>query len=480
MSELIDALVKELSERAVGEKHDITGAPTQVGFLHGIGGVLSFPGVDPVIYHSIMGTRSIMGQLPTSPSLYTAPTYYTLTGVQTDSGSEAEADCDPSPTAGLLKACLTTSVFGRYKRQTPVIELNRLGSRVDRADPMDLTLVGSPIHGAGVFTQGVANPETPGDLLVNEVSKRMWELAISMHRLLSQDLWGGSPANDAGQIGSRKQMTGFATLVNTGYVDIETNQACAAVDSYVRDFGSVRVDTAPGVTNIVAAITDMWYQVNDRALRTGVMPVRWVFAMRAQLFYELTRIWPCSYLSYRCTLSGNNTNFIDAQDATRLRDEMQNGKYLLIDGVQVPVIVDDGIPELDGNDGAGAFPRGCFSSDIYLIPMSVVGGRAVTFMEYFQYSNPSLEAALGNMVLGKVDGAFLVVPIQTRQCFQFEIKIEPRLVLRTPWLASRLQNVVYCPIQHERDAFPADPYFTDGGRTSRQGPSYYSLWGGSP
>src|SRR3990167_7067790 len=90
-----------------------------------------------------------MGQLPATPSLYTNPTYYTITGVQDDSGSEAAENCDPSPTAGLKKACLTTSVFGRYKRQTPELELNRLGQLNDRADPMDLTLVGSPIHTTG-------------------------------------------------------------------------------------------------------------------------------------------------------------------------------------------------------------------------------------------------------------------------------------------------------------------------------------------
>src|SRR3990167_7862284 len=469
MGRVLDALLEEIKERdSEGYKHDTTSANTGAGYLHGIGGVLSFPGVDPVIFHTVMGSMSILGQLPTTPSLYDAPTYYTITGIQAESGDEAAADCDPSPTAGLMKACLTTSVFGRIKRQTPTIELNRLGRLVDRADPMDLALVGSPIHGSGIFTGGIANPDAPGDILTNEVSKRMWELAVILHRVISVDIWLGNPANDTGQEGSHKQMTGLATLVNTGYKDIETNVACAAMDSYLRSFGYGRIDIAPGSASIVNALTDIYYQVKDRALRTGVMPVRWVFAMRPQLFYELTAVWPCSYLSYRCNLTGTSaTEFVDAQDAVRFRDEMRAGKYLLIDGIRVEVVTDDGIAELNG-DESGSFPRGCFASDIYLIPMSVVGGRATTYLEYFQYANQSLQDALGNLVLGRVEGAFLTWPRQTNQCVVWQSKIEPRLVLRTPWLAARLRNLVYCPIQHDRDTFPGDPYHVDGGRRSEE------------
>lgn len=483
LKELASALLPEMQQQigrqyGVGFKHDVTGGPITVGYTHGPGGLLTFPGVDNALFHTIMGNQSIMGQLPTMPSNFAQPTYYTITGVQDESGTEAAANCDPSPIAGLMKACLTVSVFGRIKRQTSVLELNRLGMQNDRADPMDLTLVGSPIHGSGIFASGVADPSIPGNILVNEVARKFWELSIAVHRVIARDIWTGNPANDDGEQGSHRQMTGLDILINTGYVDAETNQACAAMDSYVRNFNNQRIDQSTGADNIIAAMADIWYQMNDRAMRTGVQPVRWVFAMRPQLFYELTSVWPCSYLSYRC-ITGNSksTEFIDAQDAVRFRDEMRAGNYLLIDGQRIPVVLDHGIDEDTNTEVGSAVPSGCFRSDIYLIPMSVTGGRAVTFMEYFQFNNPAVNDALGNMVLGKVDGAFLIVPIQTRQCFQFEVKVEPRLVLRTPWLAARLQNVVYCPIQHERDSFPEDPYFVNGGRTSRAGPSFFTLWG---
>lgn len=485
LEELAAALAPIMeSQKAVrfGLRHDASGTPISTGYSHGPGGLLTFPGVDPVVFSNMMGASSILGQLPAVPSVYTNPTFWTITGVGEDVGNEKDGVCDDAPVAGLMAGCLLTSVFGRYERATPELELNRLGQRNDRADPLDLTLVNSPIASSGIFGSGVQSNATPADIFVNEVSRKFWERNVSLWRLLSQQLWIGSPSNNVGISpgGGYKEITGFAELVNTGHLDAETGAVCRNMDSYVTSFGYRRIDSSD--SDIVAHITNMYHQVYRRAEMARILPVRWVMAMRSQLFYELTSIWPCSYLSFRCAVSpgfAGETNMrgnIDAQDAIRFRDEMRSGKYLMIDGVRIEVVLDEGIPELDGNDSGGNFPSGCFSTDIYLIPMSVVGGRAVTYLEYFQYSNPSLNDALGNMILGRIEGAFLTWPRQTNQCVVWQTKVEPRLIMRTPWLAARLQNVVYCPIQHEPDAFPGDPYYLNDGRTSRPGPSLYSHW----
>lgn len=458
----------------VALKHDISGTPSGAIYSHGPGGLLSFPGVDPVMFNATMGHTSILGELPATPSVYTNPTYWTITGVQADTGSEMDGVCDNAPTAGLMKGCLATSVFGRYERATPLLEVNRLGQRTDRSDPVDLRLVGSPIATGGPF-QTMSDINSPSDVFTNEVSRKFWERNVSFYRQLSRQIWVGNPTNNSAGLGY-KEMTGLQTLVNTGYKDAESGVACPAMDSYVVSFGNVRVDSS--TSQIVAAVTNAYHQVKTRAEGMGLMPVRWALAMRSGLFYELTSIWPCSYLSYRCSVSPGMAEpmngVIDAQDAVRLRDEMRAGKYLLIDGDRVDVIVDDGIPESDGNEGTT--PRGCFATDIYLLPFSVVGGQSTLFMEYFQFQNTSIQDALGGMILGRIEGAFITWPRQTNMCVQWQSKIEPRLVLRTPWLAARITDVNYCPIQHTRDSFPDDPYFTDGGKTSRPGPSYYSIW----
>jgi len=471
-------LMEQQKGRQFGLKHDAIGTPIATGYSHGPGGLLTFPGVDPTVFHTVMGNSSIMGQLPSMPSVYTNPTFMTITGVQDDVGVEKIDFCDNAPVAGLMKGCMLTSVFGRYERATPELELNRLGQRNDRSDPLDLALVGSPIASSGIFNSGIQSAAAPGDVLVNEVARKFWERNVSLWRLLSRQLWVGSPVNNSAG-GGYKEMTGFSTLVNTGHTDAETNASCPSLDSDLKDFNHVAIDDPN--SNIVDVMTALYHHLYRRAELTGILPVRWVIAMRSQMFYELTAIWPCSYLSYRCAVSpgmvapmvGN----IDAQDAIRFRDEMRAGKYLIIDGVRIEVILDEGIPELSGNDSGGNFPAGCFESDIYFIPMSVVGGRAVTYLEYFDYGNASLSSALGdNLILARTEGAFLTWPRQTNQCIVWQTKVEPRLIMRTPWLAGRLQNVVYCPMQHDRSPFPEDPYFVDGGVTTRDGPSLYSLW----
>lgn len=485
-TKVLDALVGEIAERmaarakagGVALKHDATGTPISTGYFHGPGGLLTYPGTDPEVFHTMVGNKGIIGQLPATPSLFTDTTFFTITGVQADIGSEKTELCGDPMTGGLTKGCLTTAPFGRYERATVEVELNRLGQRVDRADPVDLRLVGSPIDSDGFWGVGPGNPATQADLLSNEITKILFERAVSIHRLLSNQLWTGSPVNNAAS-GAYKEFLGFQGLVNTGFVDAVTGTACPSLDSDLKDFNYGRVDQQG--PDLVDALTSMMRFLKSLASRTGVDPVRWVFVMRESAFDQVARAWPCSYLTYRCQVtnaSGERVT-VNAADQVRMRDDMLQGKYLLIDGTRFEVVIDDGIPEFTNTTNANV-PSGCFSSDIYVIPMSVLGSRAVTYMEYFQYSNPSILTALGNMILGQIEGPFLTWPRQTNQCVVWNAKIEPRLILRAPWLAGRLQNVVYCPLQHEREPFPEDPYHVDGGKTSHPGPSLWGLWQRGP
>jgi len=474
--ELLPALQKaQAGQYGVGYKHDATGVPTGQ-YIHGPGGNLAFPGVDPSVFHTVVGNKGILGQLPATPSQYTNPTYYVITGVTGDTGSEQNAVCERPPSAGLKKTCLITSVFGRYSRSTREIEFDRVGKLRDRADPMDLVLVGSPIAQSGVFNTGPESVATPEDLLKNEIKQLMWERNVSLHRLVSVQLWQGNPVNNSVG-GGYMEMTGFDQLINTGYVDAQTNQRCYAVDSDLKNFNYGRIDNAAGGTSIVATVSAAYHYVKDLAERTGVMPVRWVLAMRSTMFYELTAVWPCSYLTYRCQVTGDQEVVVQGTEQVRMRDEMRAGKYLLIDGERIEVVLDDGIAEATNTTNANVV-AGCFASDIYLIPMSVVGGRGVTYLEYADYNAAPMRSVLqaGAQEI-MVEGAFATTLMRSNWCIYWITKLEPRLVMRTPWLAARIQNVQVCPLQHEREPFPADPYFTDGGVVGpRPGPSYYTPW----
>lgn len=473
-----EVLLEVLSRAAkeVGQKHNASGTPISTGYSHGPGGNLTFPGVDPTVFSTIVGSTGLLGMLPAMPSNYTNPTYQVITGVKADSGSEKTNVCDDAPIAGLAKGGIITSVFGRYERSTPELEINRLGARTDRADPLDLAMVGTPIAQGGLFGQGNANPATPADVLTNEISRKFWERNIALYRLLARQTWRGNPTNNTAG-GGYMEMTGLNVLVNTGYKDAQTATLLPSIDSQVLDFGSKVVNSTGNGALIVETLQYLMHYLQSLANDTGVDPVRWVIAMRKELFFELTKVWPCAYMTTGCQVATGSTQFVDATEQIRMRDEMRAGKYLMVLGERIDVVLDDGI-SFDTNTTSSAVASGNIRSDIFVLPMSVVGGRSTLYLEYFDFNNPSIDSALAgnNMILGRVEGAFLTVPKQKNFCVQWQTKIEPRLVLRTPWLAGRIKNVTASPALIPRQSFPDNPYWVNGGETTRSGPSYSHIW----
>jgi hypothetical protein len=382
--------------------------------------------------------------------------------------------------AGLLKACKLTSVFGRYRRQTRELYINRLGQRTDNADPMNLRLMNAyQMNDPLMRPDGLPGAGT--DVLNMEMAKVLFEFGVSVNRLLARQIFVGNPVNNTGGEGY-KELTGLDLLIGTGKVDVETGVACPALDSDIKDFNYQKVDSFENNNDIVKTITYLYRYVRNNARRSGMLPAEWLFVMREELFYELTANWPISYLTTRGAVRDadwQRGNF-DLGDIVAMRDNMRQESYLMIDGIRVGVVLDDGITEETAGMNSN-IDEGCFASDIYLVPLTVLGGTPVTYMEYFDHDNANIRAALadsrlGNQIWTTNAGAWIWTAERQRLCFLMEGKVEPRLVLRTPQLAGRVQNVQYCPLQHTRQPFPNDPYFFDGGNTSRTGPSYYNDW----
>lgn len=464
-----------------GFKHDSpTGTPTNI-YAHGPGGLFTLPGVDPDVFSAVLSTRGMIGMLPASPSIFTDPLFSAVTGVLGDTGSEKVNVCDDPPVAGLMKAGTLKAAFGRYERMTREFEINRLGQYINQSDPSYLRLVNSPTPMGGIADLPWGQ-EMRGTLL-DEYSKIFFELAVSFARLLSKQLWTGNPANNTAG-GGYKEFPGFEIQVSADKVDAETNQALPALYSDIKEFGYANVDGSNG-GDIVETLTYLMRYLRNNADRMNLDPVNWVIAMRPEAFYEITAVWPCSYLTYRCTFrSGDDSSRlnVNATDQVAMRDALRNGRYLLIDGMQVPVVLDDGIPE-DTNTTNGSVPNPCFASDIYVIPLTAMG-RQVTYMEYFNLSNEAIMQAMqegGYASSYSVSGNGLYMlhrkpPVNW--CIQWLAKIEPRLIMRTPFLAGRINNVSYCPFEPVRQPYPTDPYWVNGGRTNRNDfpPSFYSEW----
>ncbi|MFW6031146.1 MAG: hypothetical protein ACOC9T_01025 [Myxococcota bacterium] len=455
--------------KATGQKHDVSGAPTTTGFAHGPGGTFSFPGVDRTVLSTLVGTRpGVLSQIPTRLSQFVHPVYQVLTGVEEGGGAFPTDECsDPGFTPGSTKAGLLTSVFGHYRFSTQVFNVTRFGELNDRADPVDLQLLGDPM-GENPFGP-LTDPSTPAGVLQNEATKRLWELAIRAHRRLSQDIWTGQPSAD-----DFRPMTGLETIINTGKVDAETGAALPSVDPQITDFDYTRIDEEPD--EIVDAIVYEMRFTNDLAARTGVNQ-RGALFMREELFYELTKVWPCAYMTDNCVIdqAGGHRQTVDASDQIQMRDDMRRGRFLLVDGQQIPVIFDDGITE--ETDAESEVTDDCFASDIYWMPLGV-NGFATLFMDAFDMGNEHISALLGQMPNANLQVSgnryWLMHQNQEWTCVELGWDGRFRVVQRAPWLSWRIQNVQYCPRKHIRTPYPGDDNYVDGGVVERTAPDLES------
>jgi len=478
---LLEQLAKEL-EPVLRNKSLPSGSP--VGpYLHGPGGLFGVPGISRDVISTRVQARGLASALPARGTTDMQPLYPYITGFMAPTGSNPNGVCDDPQTAGPIKNCLQTAQFGRYSYQTREFELNRAGQRTNRGEFMDLTLVNSPLVSD---VGGLTTPATAagGRLsLVSEMAMRMVEVGVSFQDKLVRQVYTGNPANNTGG-GGYKEFMGLDILIGTTKVDAQTGTPCPSLRSDIKAFNYGNISTSGG-QSIVNVLTYMMRMLRHNAERMNMGGTTWAITMRQALFWELTAVWPCAYMTYRCAAQDNTQTqlVIDANDQLAMRDDMRNGMYLLIDGVRYPVIIDDGIVEENHADNANV-GLVSYASDIYIVPLTIRDGTmAATFWEYFDFSADNAAMADAR-VSGYTDQYFWTdggrylwhrkPPLNW--CIQMLSKIEPRLVLLTPHLAGRVTDVQYTPLQHEREAIQGDHYFTDGGVQSRSGTRLYSDW----
>lgn len=486
---LIDQLVEEL-------KHNTPNAQWQTGFRHTTpAGTPSLPyynampglglwgvsGLERDVFSTRIQPRGLGGSIPAFGTNRMWPRFAYITGYDAVSGSNPTAYCDDPQVAGPMRTCVQTADFGRYSFMTREFDITRVGEEQDRGYFTDLRLVNDPL------VESLGNnysPAIPGmaQLVGRETLQRFVEVGVAFQNKLLRQVYQGNPANDTGSEGYQ-EFPGLDILIGTGKVDAITGTACAALDSDIKNYNYVKVNQGTGDSSIVNVMSYMLRYLRSNAERMNMDPVSFAFVMRQALFWEITAMWACSYLTYRCGVNAQNPTTdsvsIDARDAIEFRDGMRSGQYLLLDGVQYPVIIDDGIDE-ESAINTNRITQGCYASDIYIVPLTIQGGMPVTFWQYKDYSQAVQAASDGN--IGQyywTDGGkwFWHAKPPRNWCVQWLALTEPRIVLLTPHLAGRLMNVQYCPLQHERTPFPGDPYNLAGGVSTRAAaPSLYAPW----
>lgn len=463
-----------------------TGAPAGP-YVYGPGGLFGVRGLErDVISTHTQITGSLGSILPISPSVDTTPLFPYITGFLRSDQQEKNAICDEPVDAAGFKTCIQTAQFGRKEFATRELEINRIGQRLNRGEFHDLNVVNGPLveQMGGLMAAFTGLNGQNAILAGREMVERMVEVGIAYERWFCPQVFTGNPANSSAG-GGYKEFPGLDILISTTKVDALTGAACPSLYSDIKSFSYRQVDDTNS-PDIVRVITTIMRILKSKAAQQNLAPVDIRMVMRDELFYAITEIWPCRYITYRCT-NIDNANVIDpvgsysAEAMFRMKTEMRQGSFLWVDGIQIPVVIDNCIPEENNSDNRN-ITAGCFASDIYFVPMTAMGGNLRTlYWQYYDYREGSLPAAQDahmNSMFWTDSGVFLwTIGEKKVWCIDAYAKVEPRLILRTPQLAGRLTDIVYCPLQHTDDPLPSQDYHVNGGvRTGRPAPSPYSEW----
>lgn len=452
-----------------GDLHTKTPATTS-NFtpLHGPGGIFTSPGLEREIVTAHVRPFGFAKDLPLLPSVYVNPRFGALTGYTDVDGDQPDNACEDAP-AGYVKSCTLTARFGRLRFDTQTIEMDDVMLKLHRGDFTDLILMGRVLGLSELEPSGMNENQILDIVTMSE----MVGAAVQTERNLNQQIWQGA-------IGTANQFPGLDVQIATGQKDADTGTLCPALDSDVKDFDYDAIDGTG--RDIVEYLSMLAYYLQYNALTMGLEPVSWTIVMRPQLWFELTAMWPCAYNTTKCspTVATNSTVFLDGRENTMERDSMRQNMYIDINGTRFPVVIDTGIYEHNNINDAN-LAAGEYASTIYMVPTTIRGTMPVTYREYVDYRAAQSDVALlsgSNTFFWTDQGVYSWAYEETKWCYKLSLKTEQRVVLRTPHLAGRIDNVKYTPLQHVREPDPDNPYFADGGVSLRDSVGTpYAVWG---
>lgn len=438
----------------IAQKHDITTQPA-VQYTHGASGLFSRSGVRPEMWSALPRVRTLSGILPFYRSEFAEQVHEILTGQLDSTGNNATSFCDLGPVAGKLKVCQQITKFGELNVSTEKIELPRVGMFKNRADtPRQLLNGGNADNRFVPEVMRVFPPDT-ADLRATV----LFRAGVQIERAIGLTEFAG--VQGASAIKSmQKEFRGIDGWVKTGYVDAVEGVACPAADSYVVNFNASIGATMSDGRDVVEAVTDAYITLTDRARQVGV-DASWVIAMHPYLFYSLTDAWACNYVTSRCEFTGTNNNrlIVNGSEVNQLRIDMLNGQYLLINGIPVPVVLCDGID--DGSQGNNNYKQ-----DLYILPLTA-NGRDVLYYEYFDLGNAYAQEFIGAMDASTYaiinDGLYAIATYQTGGCISYSLYSMVRLMLDTPFLAARVDDITFKYLLGTRSPYPGRSLYADGG-----------------
>lgn len=451
-------------------KHDAASTANTAQLMHGPGGLFNTPGLENAFLSTVIKPKGIGPLLPAFPTNYTDPRYGYITEIADDADAEPVEICDDAPTA-TLKSGTLSSEFGRVQTATDTIELATASMILNRADHTDLLLAGQLLSADGVEQpRNVTESGLMNNLIQTEMVKAAFLMGLKMNKLT----WQGNPA-DATAGEGYKPFRGIDLLVKTGHVDSATDNAVAALDSVVVD-GAWGTLGPGGDYAFVQELRYVLAYLNDLADNT-VGGAEFAIVMRPEVWEAVSDAWAAAYadeMTAQIDAATASRWMLDAASLTNARDQMKASQMLSIGGRTVPVILDSGILQLDNADDGVNIPLGSYSSSIFVLPLRIgAGNMPVLYWEYLNWgiAQNMLSAAGISEEVFWTDGARFIWTIDRKKtCIKLQTRVEPRIILRTPQLAARFDDLLVTPVRDFRSPHASDAGYVGGGETTRTAP----------
>jgi hypothetical protein len=453
----------------VGAKHDTSSATPSAQALNGPFpgnnsqfGVFSGAGVRPGSFSTLARVDSVLRFIPFFRSVNYNELIEIMTGVTEGSGSNATGSCATAPKAGDFKVMRQNSTFGIIHEGTKVDDITQAGMRRDYADIdrelYNLSMAENPLL-----------PQVPGidgqSVATSKLRASMFTLGVDIERNASRVFWSGTAGTEDNTYrGIARQWAGIESLVKTGYTDSVTGVVAPAADSMVKSYNALITGTDSASRNFVTGLTDLVYSMIARAEALQMPGVQWALVMRRDLFREAAKQIAADLPTYTSAGTTASPMMRDAQAVQMSFVDMFNNGYLLIDGQQIRVIVDNSIPrETTANNR--------YKSDIFMLPLSGLG-RPLLYAQYFDMGNAQAEEltnAFGIEGESRTanNGLYRVFKRVTKGCIEFDVFARLRVILEAPFLAGRLDDVWYDSYIQDRQPIPGFSYYANGGLTYR-------------
>jgi len=480
------AITKGFAEAMVKAQQDATGLVQKASLpnnpsynmIHGWGSMFGTPqvGIEPDVISAMMHWRGLGEALPRNPVRTLEVFLPFITGVEPTSSTEPTTECGDC-ISGESEACIQHFPTGKICRETKAMTLQKAIERLNRGD-IDLNLLNDQLGSDSPWHPGTSLSGAQDVINVATAWALLFELPPLFMAALSPMVYAGNPVNNNGN--AYREFRGIDLLVNTGHVDAFTNTTCPALDSDIKDFnyGDIKTTTNP---SFIEVLEMAHYYVRNNARGQRLDPVQWAVVMRPELWQLVSSLMPYQAILatlMNSTIPNNYSVDISGADLVRERNAIRQGMMINLNGETVRVIVDDGIAESNNANDANCDP-GEYASDVYLLPLRYMGNRDAMRIDFKDYRNVNEEIVATQNLIGPFyrhtpDGRFLWNIVQDGRCFKIQAEIEPRIILKTPQLAARIQNVKYVPLQHLRVPDPdGGVYFFKGGVSTRSPTSYY-------